>query len=254
MPGRISIFYDVIGEDPSEVTREKLDELYEKSGGNFAGLGEFAFYEEVLHDIPITSADWEVMFEFAGEKNLPIMIHPQRQIIPDLETMLVRYPDTKILLHGFELPDLMGDLLKKHQNLYFTLDTATFLVYDSDEPGFPAQPLMYPGNGPERTFGAKTFLADYDAQRTGIVAEAIETWVPVLLAAPDRVLWGTDISLEGHVDEQVYQRLIDITNAFLQEVPEEHQANYLRNNAFELLGEGQTLKPLTDEELDAMED
>lgn len=253
MPGRISIFYDVITDSPAEVTREKLDDLYQKSGGEFNGLGEFAFYEESFQGTELTDEGWPVIFQFAADKDLAVMIHPQADMVGSLEQMLERYPDTKVIVHGFELPDEMPGLLKDHPNLYFTLDTATMFVLGELTPESIPQHLFYPGGGPNTDFVVDTFVADYDRQREEIVSMAVDKWLPVLLAAPKKVMWGTDISLEGHVDEAVYSRVIDLTNAFADKVPQQYRQAYLRDNAFNLLGEGNTLEALTDAEFDQLD-
>ena len=236
MPGRIALFYDVIKDDPSEVTRERLEELYQKSGGKFNGFGEYAFYQDPLRGTLLTAEPWPTIFAFAAEKKLPVMIHPMPELVASLEVMLDRYPDTKVIVHGFELPDQMGDLLKSYPNLYYTLDTATMLTLDGDLP----QVLMYPGGGPGSGFDVNEFLSIYKAEREQILAKTIKNWLPVLLAAPERVMWGTDISMEGHVDDRVYDILISLTDEFLNEVPQQYQQGYLRDNAFKLLGPGVT--------------
>ena len=239
MPGRIALFYDIIANDPSEVTKESLEELYEKSGGNFSGFGEFAFYQDPLQGTSLQAEPWFTLFAFAAEKDLPIMIHPMPDLVQDLIKMLSRFKETKVIVHGFELPNQMADLLKQHKNLYYTLDTATMLVLlDNDLP----QVLMYPGGGPNTNFDPKAFISIFDAKQQQFVDQTAKQWLPVLKAAPKQVMWGTDISMAGHVDERVYERLISLTDAFAEKVPKKYRQDYLRDNALQLLGPGVTLK------------
>jgi hypothetical protein len=179
------------------------------------------------------------------------MIHPEASLLPSLESMLSRYPDTRVIVHGAEFPDKMADLLKTYPNLYFTLDTATLLA--EGEPPM-SRPMMYPGGGPNTPFDVDEFVGKYNANRQQIIDQAVEFWLPVFLAAPEKVMWGTDISLEGHVDADTYGILMDITDALLAKIPKKYQEGYLHDNAFNLLGGGSSLKPLTESELNQLDD
>ena len=203
-------FFDIDPETSRDLNRENVSRAYFASDIPFLGFGETAFYREPLDRASLASSGWHEIFQFSQEENLIIMIHLRRDQADELRTMLRTYPDTRVLLHGPEIPNELPALLQDHQNLYYTLDTATLLI----SPGRPPLPpfnLMYPdGEG-----SASQFVNDFERHRDALLDNAIKTWSPVIRDAPNQVLWGTDVSLSWHIEREVYSRLITFSNDFI---------------------------------------
>jgi hypothetical protein len=225
-------FLDVVRDHSTVVTRKYLEKVYTENEGKFAGFGEFALYREELSGTNLTGEPWTTIFEFAGNHNLFIMIHLglNQSDRSGLEEMLYKFPNTKVIIHGFEQGGQgFAELLKKHQNLYFTLDTATLMKLGINRPG---KHLMYPDNNGS----AQQFLSEYSENKQNLLLQATNEWEWVILAAPDRVMWGTDVSFKWHTDKEVYRRLIEFSKEFIKSLPIEVQNKYAYENAVRLFG------------------
>ncbi len=242
-PGRFVPFYNADPNTIEEVSVENLDVILQSdSEAVFRGIGEFAFYRTPLAGTSLTSQPWPDIFTWAADHNLIIMIHLNQNQGAELDTMLDAYPNTTVLLHGIELAT-SGDLptlLSEHSNLYFSLDTANMIRENNT-------PAMFPDfEGDEDPVAAKVRAADfielYDANNATMVEDSVNTFAATIAAAPERVLWGTDVAYPWHMRSGVYQRLIDFSNDFADvAITETEQADYFTNNAYELLGDGVTI-------------
>jgi hypothetical protein len=197
----------------------------------------------------LSNQSWSSLFQFAGEHGLFVMLHPTPREVPALEAAAARYPNTRFLIHGFDLGAAgYTSLLKKYPNIFYTLDTAT-LLKDAAPGG--QKHLMYPrGEG-----SAAEFASAYDRDKAYFLEQAEREWAPVVLAAPDRVMWGTDVSFDWHADPQVYNRLIDFSEAFIATLPAEVQGQYGSENAVKLFGgRGLTYEPADEDDGDIVVD
>lgn len=249
-PARFIPFFDIIKDRSTRVTTSQLESLASAYGGTFKGFGEFALYRPEQQGTDLTAEPWPTIFDFAAERDLVVMIHLSLDAADQagLETMLDRYPQTKVLIHGFERGGAgFAALLTEHPNLYFTLDTAT-LLKEGTGPGLH---LMYPsGQG-----SAQTFVEQYTANKSRLLEQAQDEWAQVIVAAPDRVMWGTDVSFDWHADPDVYSRLIEFSNEFIATLPAEVQDKYRFQNAVRLLGTHGTMhESLSEAELDRLDD
>lgn len=226
-------FMDVVRDNNTIVTREYLEQLWVDADGGFRGLGEFALYRDELRNTDLTNTMWRTIYEFAGDHELFVMIHvglDQKHLL-QLEEMMGEYPETKFLVHGFELgPDGYRRLLQEYENFYFTLDTATLMKYGTTGPGIH---LMYP-EGPGV---AENFLNQYGEYRVLLLGQAKKEWISVILAATDRVMWGTDVSFDWHTDRRVYEKIIEFSGDIASELPEDVRRRYMYENAVRLFGD-----------------
>lgn len=247
-PHRLVLFLDVIENDTSDISRAYLEELYRELDGNIQGLGEFAFYRGSLQNTSLLTPGWDTIFKFAADKDLFVMTHLTNNEAEEIETVLKRYPDTKIIDHNSELLRELPRLLKKYPNFYFTLDTAAMLALKQDG-GF-REVLMYPHG----EFSVDEFVRQYDQHQEQLLDQAVTEWLPVIKAAPQRIMWGTDASLLNHHDERVFSRLMDFTQKFSKKIPQQYRDDYLYQNAFDAFGAGSRIEPLTEEELKRAEE
>lgn len=228
-PGAFSPFFSIDVNAPEELTKTKLEAI-SSINPRFKGIGEFALYRAPFQNSSLLSAPWPDTFQFAAEKNLFLMIHLRPGQISELSQMLSTYPNTKVLLHGPEFPNELPSLLQQYSNLYYTLDTATLLWLNGS-------PIMYPNDNS----GRKTFIKKFDRNRKKMLNAALNTWKPVIAAAPDRVMWGTDASFEWHLTTDVYKRLIVFSRDFIKRLPKSQQKPYAYGNALRILGPGAKL-------------
>lgn len=242
-PGRFVPFFNGDPDTITDISTDNLQALLDVDTKNiYKGIGEYAFYQEPLLGTSLTTEPWPSVFAWAAEHDLVIMIHLVSTQADELDEMLTQYPNTQILLHGSELLDELPALLAEHENLWLTLDTANLLVV----PGELRQVIMFPVQGGEEdelsdSERAEEFVELYDANETSMLTTAEADWAPVFEAAPDRILWGTDVAFSWHFTSRVYSRLISFSEQFLERLELEDQANYRKNNAKILLGDGKTL-------------
>lgn len=246
-PGRFVVFADVIGDDLKAVTRDKLDKLFTANPKTFKGIGENAFYRPPQTGTSLLAEPWPTIFKFAAEKDLYVMLHVTDREAADLETMLARYPGTKVLLHHRELAAKLPEMLRRHKNLYYTLDTTNLTTLTTTN---PQTVLFYPdGQG-----NAEQFLAKFEDNRQALLDKAVDDWLPVFEAAPDRVMWGTDVSMEWHADPEVYEKLVRFSQDFTERLPEKYRDGYRFKNALQAFGKGVTLEPLDDQEIKKLDE
>lgn len=191
----------------------------------FAGMGESAFYSSEFAETELTSNLWKKIFNYAGKNDLILMIHLRPGQADDLDTMLTDYPGTTVLLHGAEIYESLDSLLTEHDNLMYTLDTS-ILLWGS------AGNLMYPNDGGS----AASFIAAYDANAATLLAEAQAKWYALIAAHPNKVMWGTDISEDWHINKRVYNRLLQFSEDFAAPLNDVLEKKYQRTNAINFLG------------------
>ncbi len=64
-----------------------------------------------------------------------------------------------------------------------------------------------------------------------ILENSYDRWIKTVEAAPDRVLWGTDVSSEWHFDRDVYKTLVEFSQEFVEMLPKEYRDGYMSENA-----------------------
>lgn len=243
-PGRFVPFYTINPQRVSDITVNNLQRVLNRDSNNlFRGIGEYAFYRQPLLNTRLDSAPWPAVFEWAADNDLIIMIHLVSSQGDELDTMLTNHPNTTVLLHGNELLDELPQLLEDHENLYYTLDTANMLRHPQRQTDtvlmFPADESENDGISDKRR--ARTFSALYDTFETTMLNTAVSDWADVFAAAPDRVMWGTDVASQWHTRRSAYNRLMRFSRMFRGELGAGVQTRYRTTNARELLGDGVTL-------------
>lgn len=188
----------------------------------FMGVGEIIFYGGPMRGTSLTADPWPKLFQFAADNDVPLMIHPTQEQEDGLATMLSKNPGATVMAHGGEFnlsPDKLASLLRDHDNLYWTIDAGSML------------------NGLVLTASdASEFVDQYDQQRDEFEQLVEQVLPPVMDAAADRVMWGTDLATDWNTDEAVYSRIMDWTERAIETLPPDQQDKYAYENAKVLFG------------------
>ncbi len=223
--------------DREFLTESWMNRVYKGNQQHVGGIGEVVFYDGPMQGTSLTSEPWPSMFEHAAENDLPLMLHPVESQVDQVETMLSRYPNTTVVLHGGELSNTgrVPELLREYDNMYWQVDVATI---------FSGRPLRQ--DSPEE------FVNWYEKNREERLESGRRRVVSLMNASPDRVMWGTDIG--GHawsVEPEVYSRMINFSNDLVASLPEKYRAKYAHGNAARLFGNATRLSepPEKDESL-----
>lgn len=211
------------GYEPAQLTIPKIDKVYKGREKVFFGVGEIGFYQGPLVGTSLSQDPWPAIFEYAAKENLILMFHPTEKEANDLEKMLSQYPNTKVILHGFESLNTgrVGKWLRSYKNFHFTYDVATML-----------DGYLY------RVQNATDFIAWYEANKKQYIASVRGRLLPLLEAAPDRVMWGTDVVASWHTESEVYSRLMEFSKELVDSLPLQYRDNYAHTNAQRIFGSG----------------
>lgn len=209
--------------DPSQLSIAKINKINEGREQVFFGIGEIGFYQGPLAGTSLTAEPWPAIFEYAAKENLFLMFHPTERQANDVEKMLSQHPNTKVILHGFESLNtgLVGKWLRTYNNLYWTYDLAT--MFDG---------YLY------RIDNGADFIKWYEANKRGYLATVRSRLLPLLEAAPDRVMWGTDVVAAWHTEPEVYNHLMEFSRELVNSLPPQYQDNYAHGNAQHLFESG----------------
>ena len=207
--------------DTINFSLDTIKQVYEGREEAFFGIGEYGFYTEPLLGTSFAAEPWPEIYNYAAGKNLFLMLHPTQKQASEIGTMLSRYPNTKVMLHGFELlgtPDLVT-LLRNHKNLYWTYDLATML------------------DGNLYVFqDSASFISWFDVNKQQYLNSVRSKLLPLLEAAPVRVMWGTDIVAAWHGETAVFSRLMEFSRSLVDSLPAEHRDNFASANALRIFG------------------
>lgn len=204
------------------------------------GIGEVEIY---AWDMPHDDARVRLLVDFAAQHDLAVMLHPRAGSLDELDALVAGFPRTTFLIHMFTLDferdrDRLISLMSSHPNVFYTVDV-DHLLLDQSGP-FPVG-LLYKYAGLPTRAAVKAFVAAFDAGRDALLATAVARYRPLVVAHPDRIMWGTEMSLDYTYDRAVYDRMIDFSRAWMAELPLSAQAGVAHRNAMRVLGSGVTL-------------
>lgn len=76
-----------------------------------------------------------------------------------------------------------------------------------------------------------------------LINDAVGAYKPLVDAAPDKVMWGTEIGPEYAFDPQVFDRAVKISRLVIAGFDKEHQEGVGYKNALRVFGEGVVVDP-----------
>ena len=243
-PYRIIPFFNpgIGGEEVEKYLGEELTGMYTKTlaaskqvaGKDFIrGLGEIETQEwAVRHN------DQKVLqlVNLAKNNNIHFMFHPVASKVDDVKKIIEAYPNTIFLIHLYreDLEDAKNTwigLLKEHDNLYFSMDAAHIIHVNNMD-------IIYDYDGVNHESSIKQFVSTYNSKEKSLVDEAIKAYKPLVDAAPDKIMWGTEIGPEYAFDPQVFDRAIKISRLVIAGFDKEDQEAVGYKNALRVFGEG----------------
>lgn len=180
------------------------------------GVGEVDFHDPPWTGTSLAAEPWPGLFELVDERDLFLVVDLRAGQAEELDRMLQRFPDTKVLVVGRALRAALPDLLREHDNLFVAITASALLPIDAA--------------GPRR------FVERFDDRWEQFLSTAADDWLPVVQAAPRRAMWGSDAAEAWQGEAEVYGRVTSFTRAFLDRLPRPMQGNVALTNARRLFG------------------
>ena len=248
-PARIIPFFNpgIGGEEVEQYLGTQLTGMYRNTlsvsqtivGSEFIrGFGEVETQEwSVRHNDPKVLS----LITMAQENNIHFMFHPVDTKIGDVKKIIEAYPDTTFLIHMYrsDLANSMAKvirLLQTHDNLYFSIDAAHILSVNGDD-------IIYTYDSRDKKSSINKFVSTYDEKEKSIITNAIKAYKPLVDAAPDKTVWGTEIGPEYAFDPKVFDRAIKVSRFVIAGFDEKHREAVAYKNALRVFGEGVIVDP-----------
>jgi len=202
------------------------------------GFGEVETQEwSKGHDSP----EVQQLIMLAKKNNIHFMFHPVASKTDDVENILKMYPDTTFLIHLYR-SDLSKEktewirLLKEYDNFYFSMDAAHIIHVNGND-------IIYDyDTGNDATSKQKLF-ATLNQEEDDIIRSAISTYKPLVDAAPEKIMWGTEMGPEYSFGSEVFDRAVKISRFVLAGFDKEHQEAVAYKNALRVFGQGVVADP-----------
>lgn len=210
---------------PGQQLSAELRALYDGKEKAFWGIGEWKPQNEPF---PAFNGDrYTPMWELAADLDIPVMFHPKASQEGTVEPALDTYAETTFILHGHQMlgygqegPGLgptLPRLLREYDNLYWQMDVG----------------VMF--SGILLRLRSSSEFVDWYESNAGELVDIYQDILPQLLeAAPERIMWGTDIAQHWNLNDEAFSLLMEFTEKVLEAVPEKHRVPYKRENALRL--------------------
>ena len=224
----------LVGNKLTSMYKETLVASREIVGNSFIkGFGEL---ETQMWDMRHNDPKFMQMVSLASENDLVIMFHPVSNRISDVKTIIEKYPNTIFLIHMYrehllEIRNELANMMKTHDNLYFSIDVAHIIFYDGND-------IIYTYNNKDINKAKNRFISTFDSKYKGILNDAVKDYKPFVDAVPDKIMWGTESGPLFNWEPEVYDRMIKISRLFIGKLDKEHQEAVGYKNALRVFGEG----------------
>ncbi len=224
----------LVGNKLTSMYKETLEASKEIVGNDFIkGLGEL---ETQMWDMRHNDPKFMQMVNLASENGLVVMFHPVSDKLGDVKTIIEKYPNTIFLIHMYREHlkrgrDELINMMKTHDNLYFSIDVAHIIFYDGND-------IIYTYNDKDINKAKNRFISTFDSEYKRILDIALEDYKPFVDAVPDKIMWGTESGPLFNWEPEVYDRMIKISRLFIGKLDKEHQEAVGYKNALRVFGEG----------------
>lgn len=248
-PGMIVPFFG------SGIGGEELESLVKKKDGAWVSM-----YKDVIDTSPafagedfirgfgeVETQEWSIrhndaeimkLVSLASSNRKHFMFHPVASKLDDVKTMIESYPDTIFLIHMYR-EDLKNgeqkliDMMKTHDNLYYSIDAAHILHYDGND-------ILYSYYDSYGDNAGSRFISAVNSNYNSIMSSAVNEYKDLVEAVPDKVMWGTEAGPDYSFEPDVYNLLIKASRDFIAKVtdnPDEQEALGYKN-ALRVFGRG----------------
>lgn len=207
------------------LTPSAVEEILNENQGLFKGFGEISFEKGTFTRASPLDLEFTKMFEIAQKHHLVVMMHPAADQKGSVEQILTKFSDVTFLLHGGENQEWIVDVIKNHQNVYYSLDANMTSLY-----GFEKR-------HDDEALTKEEWLAFIRSNFDNKLEQALAKWKDKIEANPDRFTWGTDRWYSWHYDGDVGGLLEEFGRAFIGRLDPAVQENFAYKNAQELLKE-----------------
>ena len=225
-PNQVVAFYMPTPIGQLNPDSESVQNILEENPGLYQGYGEVKFdFHEVANDKPEDQQYLEA-YQLADDHHLIVMMHPAFEHRQEVERILTAHPDTIFLLHGFPNAERwIGEVMDKHDNLYFSLDADLVSLYWFKPSHDYQQPtkeewLAYSSNEETVQQNIKAFL---------------RRWEATMKRHPDKFTWGTDRWYTWHFDPEASSRIEEIGRMFIAQLDPSLQEKFAYQNAEKML-------------------
>ncbi len=214
----------VIGEVSPAVDAKTLSKFLAIHPGLFSGYGEIVLYgfpgRRKAEDFPPDASIFLDIYSVVREHELLVYLHPGEGHQASFERVLRDHPELTFIVHGEEIESVIGNLMKRYPNVYYTVNELHGRQY-----------LLRPGETKD-AFVAR--LKNYEP----LLEKDLDTWRELIEAHPDRFMWGTDRGGSAGVwtyDADIGQTLVDYARAFIGRLDPDVQEKFAYKNAERLL-------------------
>ncbi len=219
-PGRITHFLMPALISPwINVGTDTVKNALSKNPGLFKGIGELKMFDGRSLDDPYLIE----MYELARKHKLVVMIHPFSHHEKVVEKILKEYSDVKFLLHGVDNKGWLMDLIRKYDNVYYSLDANLSSLY-----GWKPEHEDHP-------IGKEEYLAYIRKNFDHVLDRALNNWKAEIEAYPNRFMSGTDRWHGWMFDAEVGGLVIEFSRAFIGKLDSAVQERYAYKNAQKLI-------------------
>lgn len=222
------------------------------------GIGELEFYKQDWGSLDTDDPLLTAVYEIASDNEMGIFGHwagspdsigpegtdPWRDanIMDSLENALASFPEIIFLFHLFpndiEEPDPDGDdvwdLMDIHDNFYFSVDVDHIM---QQIPWMCGLLDCYENDSD----AAAQFVAYYDAHFQEMLDQAVERYADIIEAHPDRFMWGMENVGDYSFEEEVFNRSIEFSRAFIGLLNQSVREKIAYRNAERVYGPGAIL-------------
>ena len=203
---------------PPTADAQTFKQMLDDRPGLFQGYGEIGLYElgtrRKASDYPPDTPILLEIYPVVREHNLMVYLHPGSGHEDSLERVLAAHPETNFIVHGEQIEPVIGSLMEKYPNVYFTVNDL-----------YGDQYLLNTRETKQSFLAAPT---DFEP----LLEKDLASWKGLIEQHPDQFLWGTDRGdAVWTFDIEVGRTLVDYGRAFIGRLDPDVQARFAYQNA-----------------------